>query len=58
MNALELCDELEACGQFFEDRLYRKAAKMLRQQQSKIDSITKIQSDLVFENETLKMQIK
>jgi len=41
MNALELCDELEACGQFFEDRLYRKAAKMLRQQQVRIEELEK-----------------
>jgi hypothetical protein len=36
MNALELADELEDCGKFFEDRLYTKAATMLCQQADRI----------------------
>ena len=36
MNANELADELDDCGKFFEDRLYKEAATMLRQQQAKL----------------------
>ena len=39
MNANELADELDDCGKFFEDRLYTKAATMLRQQQAEIEAL-------------------
>jgi hypothetical protein len=39
VNANELADELEDCGKFFEDRLYTKAAAMLRQQQAEIEAL-------------------
>lgn len=39
MNANELADELEDLGKFFEDRLYTKAATMLRQQQAEIENL-------------------
>jgi hypothetical protein len=42
MNANELADELEDCGKFFEDRLYTKAAAMLRQQQAEIEALKKL----------------
>ena len=61
MNANELADWLIAYmvdDDDYEEKYMEQIVTMLRQQQSKIDSITKIQSDLVFENETLKMQIK
>ena len=40
MNANELADELDDCGKFFEDRLYTKAATMLRQQQAEIERLS------------------
>ena len=39
MNANELAQELEVCSEFFEDRLYKKAATMLRQQQAEIEAL-------------------
>ena len=46
MNASELADELEDCGKFFEDRLYTKAATMLRQQQVEIETLKKENADM------------
>ena len=46
MNANELADELEDCGKFFEDRLYTKAATMLRQQQAEIEALKKQNADM------------
>ena len=49
MNANELADELDDCGKFFEDRLYTKAAAMLRQQQAEIEALKTENSHLKYE---------
>ena len=47
MNANELADELDDCGKFFEDRLYTKAATMLRQQQAEIEALKETLKEVV-----------
>jgi DNA polymerase III delta prime subunit len=57
MNANELADELEDCGRFFEDRLYTKAATMLRQQQAEIEAAMELIKKFQKEREALKDEV-
>ena len=57
MNASELADELEDCGKFFEDRLYTKAATMLRQQQAEIEAAMELIKKFQEEREALKDEV-